>query len=114
MSLGLEVGDTTVFEIGSHETWSNVMLVKRLLKVYGDGLVKDLVFEGLNQTTETTNEVFSAIEQRDSPKTGYEKFHLKYFRGLETRLEESVIERIKVKLSHVLDLKVAEMDLLPT
>ena len=48
MSLGLKVGDISVFEIGSHETWSNAMLVQRLLKIYGDGLVKDLVIEGLN------------------------------------------------------------------
>ena len=48
MSLGLKIGGMTIFEKGSSETWSNAMLVQRLLKIYGDGLVKDPVVEGLN------------------------------------------------------------------
>ena len=104
----------TVFETGSHETWSNAMFVQRLLKIFGDGLVNDPIIYKLNQTTETTNELLSAIHQRDSPETGYEKLHLIDFEGLLTPLEESVMERIKDKLAHVQDFKVAEMTSLPS
>ena len=48
MSLGLKIGGMTIFEIGHHETWSNAMFVQRLLKIYGDGLVKDPVIEYLD------------------------------------------------------------------
>ena len=90
------------------------MLIQRLLKLYGDDFVKDLVIRRLLQSTEITNEFLSTIWQRDSPENGYEKFHLVNFKGLMTPLEESVIERPKEKLTHVRDFRVAEMDYLRT
>ena len=109
MSTGLEIGGIEVLKPGESETWSNSMLKQRILKTYGDGPVMDVAIKRLNQTTETTNEVFSTVFQRDSPETGYYKFHLDDIRGLETRLEETVLERGKEKLTHVQDFKVVEM-----
>ena len=85
------------------------MLKQRMLKTYGDDLVKDIDIEGVNQTTETTNEFLSTVKQRETPETGYVKFGLKYFHGLKTPLEETVVESIKEKLTHVQELKVAWM-----
>ena len=71
-------------------------------------------FLTVDQTTETTNEMFSAAVQRDTFETGYDKFHLINFKGLETPLEESVVKRVAQKLTHVKDFKVAVMKRLPT
>ena len=90
------------------------MFNQRVLKKFGDELIKDMVFAGVDQSTETTNEMLSAAVQRDTPETGYDKFHLIYFRGLETPLEENVIQRVAQKLAHVKDFKVASMSRLPT
>ena len=73
-----------------------------------------MVIENVRQTTETTNEYLSAVVQRDTLKTGYNKFHLDDFKDLETPLENSVIERIKKKLTQVQDFKVATMFSLPS
>ena len=85
------------------------MLNQRILKTYGDDPVKDVAIETVNQTTEVTNEMFSTVFQKDSPETGYDKFHLDDIYGLETPLEETVLERGKEKLTQVQDFKVAEM-----
>ena len=90
------------------------MLKQRMLKTYGDDLVKDVDIDALDQSTETTNEFLSTIRQRDTPETHYDKFGLSRFRGLETPLEETVIESIKEKLTHVHEFKVAWMNNLPT
>ena len=90
------------------------MLKQRMLKTYGDDLVEDVDISRVDQTTETTNEFLSTIKQRETPETGYDKFGLRYFRGLETPLEETVIDSIKEKLTHVQEFKVSFMDGLPT
>ena len=81
-----------------------------MLKKFGDDLIKHIAIEYVRQSTEITNELLSAAVQRDSPETGYEKFHLINFEGLETPLEESIIERIKAKLTKVQDFTVSAMD----
>ena len=90
------------------------MLCQRILKTYGDDPFKDVVVVGVNQTTEVSNEFLSTIFQKDSPETGYEKLHFNNFEGLETPLEERVIQLGKEKLTHVLDFKVSTMQDLPT
>ena len=114
MSAGLKIGGVSILKPGESEIWSNPMLCQRILKTYGDDPFKDVVFDTVDQTTEVSNEFFSTVFQKDSLETGYEKLHFNDFVGLETRLEESVLERVKEKLTHVLDLKVAEMSELPT
>ena len=84
-----------------------------MLNKFGDELIKDIVIEWVDQSTETMNEFLSAAVQRDTPETGYEKFHLRNFEGLETPLEESVVQRVTQKLTHVQDLAVTGMYLLP-
>ena len=79
-----------------------------MLKVYGEDLVKDLVIKNLKMPTMYANELFSTILQRDSPETGYEKFHFFGARKLKDPLEQSVIERLKEKLTHVKDYKIHE------
>ena len=109
MHAGFTVNGVTVFDSGEYETWSSSMFNQRVLKKFGDELIKDMVFDTVDQTTETTNEMFSAAVQRDTPETGYDKFHLWFFRGLSTPLEESVVKRVAHKLTHVKDFKVADM-----
>ena len=104
MSAGLILNGVTVFESNAAETWSSSMFNQRVLKKFGDEIIKDLVIEDVRQSRETTNELLSAAIQRDTPETGYEKFHLG---GLDTLVEEGIIERIKQKLSFVKDFKVA-------
>ena len=109
MSTGLKIGGIEVLKPGESETWSNSMLKQRILKRYGDDPVKDAVIEEVKQTTETTNEFLSTVNQRATAETGYDKYHLNDFEDLETPLEESVIDRIKEKLTQVQDFKVANM-----
>ena len=90
------------------------MLNQRMLKRYGDNPVKDAVIKEVRQTTETTNEFLSTVNQRATAETGYDKYHLNAFRDLETPLEQSVIDRIKEKLSLVQDFEVAWMSDLST
>ena len=47
INLSLEVGGAEVFKADHHETWSHAMFIQRLLKTYGDDLVKDLVISEL-------------------------------------------------------------------
>ena len=61
MCAGLKIGGVTVLQPGESETWSNSMLSQRILKTYGDEPVKDVYFDTVNQTTETTNELFSTV-----------------------------------------------------
>ena len=103
MKAGFFVNGVTVFDKGMTETWSSSMFNQRVLKRFGDELIKDMEFESVNQTTEITNEMLSAAVQRDTPTTGYDKFHLWNFEGLETPLEESVVQRVAQKLAHVKD-----------
>ena len=84
-----------------------------MLKKYGDDSIKDVVIKGVNQTTETTNEFLSTVDQKVTPETGYDKFNISHFRGLETRIEESVVQRVSQKLTRVKNFKVAKMILLP-
>ena len=62
MSAGLKIGGTEVLKTGESETWSNSMLKQRMLKTYGDDLVKDVDIDALDQSTETTNEFLSTIK----------------------------------------------------
>ena len=82
--------------------------------MFGDGLINDMIIFDVNQSTEIMNEFLSAAIQRDTSETGYEKFHLIDFYGLETPLEESVVQRVIKKLTNVKDFKVATMDKLNT
>ena len=109
MNLGLKISGVTVFDMSKHETWSSAMFNQRLLKTYGDDLINDIEIHELNQTTEITNEFLSAVVQRDTPESGYEKFLLWNFRGLKTPLEESVFNRVIEKLSTVKEFKIAHM-----
>ena len=79
MCAGLKIGGKSILQPGESETWSNPMLCQRILKTYGDDLFKDVVVERVNQTTEVSNEFFSAIFQRETPETGYEKLHFDRF-----------------------------------
>ena len=81
------------------------MYNQRSLKKFGDGIFKALVIEKLNQDTETTNELFDAIFKRDTPKTGLEKLHFNDVKGLKTRLEDSLLDRILEKVANVQDIK---------
>ena len=65
------------------------------------GLIKDVSIEKLNQDTVTTKELFSAIELLKTPETGFEKFHINDFEGLDIPLDQIVIERVIEKLTHV-------------
>ena len=82
--------------------------------MFGDGLINDMIIFDVNQSTEIMNEFLSAAIQRDTSETGYDKFHLIDFYGLETPLEESVVQRVIKKLTNVKDFKVATMDKLNT
>ena len=84
-----------------------------MLKKHGDEPIKAFCTKQVRQTTETTNELFDAVIKRGTPETGYNKFHVEYFENLETRLEETIIERVKDKLTNVEDFKVATMFYLP-
>ena len=113
MRTGFKVNGVTVFDIGLAEFWSSSMFNQRLLKKFGDELIRDMDIESLEQTTETTNEFLTAAVQRDTPEIGYDKFHLHFFKGLETPLEESVVQRVTEKLTFVKDFKVSTMCFLP-
>ena len=109
MRTGLFLNGVTVFEKGQAETWSSAMLNQRVLQNFGDELVKDILIYRLEHSTETMNEFLTAVIQRDTPETGYEKFYLRNFKGLETPLEESVIQRVTQKLTQVKNFSVACM-----
>ena len=109
MKAGLTVNGVTVLDKALTETWSCSMFNQRVLKKFGDELIKDMVIDFVNQATETTNELFSAAIQRDTPETGYEKFHLNNFKGLKTPMEKSVLQRVAQKLTNVKDFKVRYM-----
>ena len=61
MSTGVFIGDVTVFDFLESETWSSSMFNQRLLKKYGDDLIKAISVDTLKQSTEVTNELFDAI-----------------------------------------------------
>ena len=61
MSAGFKISGVTVFDKGESETWSSAMLNQRVLQKYGDDLIKDIEIDHVDQTTEITNEFFSAI-----------------------------------------------------
>ena len=85
------------------------MFVQRLLHKAGDFPYKTCEVPMLETSTETANELFATIKQRDTPQTGFEKFHLAKFQGMLTPLEKGKLDELTLKLSHVKDFKVANM-----
>ena len=103
--LGLKVNGVSVFdERGESETWSSAMLSKRMLKTFGDKLIKEVEIQRLKATSQVATEFIDAIIQKDTVATGYEKFHLRRFLGMKDLFEETVVERLLEKLTHVKDL----------
>ena len=107
------INKVTVFETGSSETWSSAMFVQRFLKEAGDEPIKSCRVPMLNTTTEVANEFFTALNQREMSQTGIDSFFIEDFRGMETPLEESILEDLSDKLSQVRDFRVYEMRKLP-
>ena len=48
---GLALNKVDVFEEGAYETWSSSMLNQRILKKFGDDLIKAVKIHNLKQTT---------------------------------------------------------------
>ena len=121
INLGLTVNGVTVFDVstvkgmvaGEAETWSTAMFGNRLVKKFGDDLHKDIEINALGASSQVASEFLDAIIQKDTYAYGYEKFNLDWFTGMETLLEQNVIERLLQKLTHVKDLKVSNMKSLP-
>ena len=113
IKLGFIVDGIAVFERDSAETWSAAMFVQRYLKKAGDFPIKFCEISLLCATTEIANEFFVTLRQRDTPETGFEKFHLSWLTDMKTPLEESVLQDFTEKLSHVKDFKVSCMFKLP-
>ena len=103
----------TVFEYGSSENWSSAMFVQRYLKKAGDFPIKECEVLMLHTSTEIANEFLATLNQRDTPQTGFETFRLSYCEGMENPLEESILEELSQKLSHVKDFSIAGMVKLP-
>ena len=61
-----------------------------------------------------TNETLDTLMKRETAKNGYIEFVMYDFEGLETPLEETVMERLIDKLVHVEYFTVAGMSGLPT
>ena len=70
------------------------MLNKLILKKFGDDLIKAVKISELNQTTQVTNESLDTVLQRDTIEGGYEEFEIYNWRGIETPLESSILERL--------------------
>ena len=85
------------------------MFNQRVLKKFGDELIKDVQIPRLKASTEVANEFFDAVIQRDKPKTGYEEFGIQLFEGPESALDGTVLERVQDKLLNVKDFGVARM-----
>ena len=90
------------------------MFVQRYLKKAGDFLVKSCELAKLEACTEIANELFATIKQRDTPETGFNKFHVQDVKGMDDKFEESIVEDFSHKLSHVNDFKVAFLHELPS
>ena len=112
ISLYWIVDGITVFN--SAETWSSAMLVQCYYKKAGDFPIKKCEVAKLETSTENVNEFLVTLTQRDTPETGFEKFHIAECSGMKTKLEENAFEELAQKLSHVQDFKVAWMHGLPT
>lgn len=54
----------------------------------------------------TLKEMLTAAIQRDTPDSGYKRFHFGGFGGLDAPLEESLVERFTERLTNVEDFKV--------
>ena len=61
----------------------------------------------LEASTEIANEFLAALVQRDAPETGYYQLTIENFKGMETPLEESVLEELADKLIQVAEFTVA-------
>ena len=48
MSLGFKISGVTVFESRIHETWSSAMFNQRVLKKFGDDLIKDIEIKNVH------------------------------------------------------------------
>ena len=107
--LGFIVDGITVFERGSSETWSAASFVQRYLKKAGDLPIKSCEVPMLETSTETANEFFATLKQRDTLLTGFKKFHIARCLGMESALQESILEDLAQKLRHVKDFRVAYM-----
>ena len=97
--LGLTVDDITVFEKGFAETWSSAMFRQGYLKKKGDQPAKSCSIDMLDTITEVANEFFAALNSRETSPTGFEKFSIRNLKGIQTLLEESVLEELSDKLS---------------
>ena len=62
MSFDLKIAGINIFEAGQYDIWSREKFMQKVHEKYGEGLIKDVCIEKLNQDTETTNELFSTIE----------------------------------------------------
>ena len=110
---GLALNKVDVFEKGAYETWSSSMLNQRILKKFGDDLIKAVKIHNLKQTTQVTNESLDTVIKRDSIEGGYEEFEIRTWNGLETPLEETVLEELKSKLEHVQKFSVTNVTCVP-